>query len=441
MPPIPKMKVAAGAATSYCYQTPNRDGTFGGIFSSTDSVTASVWAGDGTAALAAPTCAWGGTYQGQTVSAAAGAPLSIWTAYLTPSDAAGLAPGVYRMQVYGTHAGAKGVLWDGTLDVTDSPSTGTLAGLITPTYCESALTRLRLSREERDFLPNLITTASDTVRKWCGQRDFTRTIYTEEYTTELNGQIALRQMPVNNVLRIRGYPQTVLNITAAPSTFQQAWVSYTTTGDWYSNTLVFTGLVLNSVNTGVYSSTPILFAGYPTVGQLAAAIGSVAGWTANTQGAFANFPTADLSPPGGVTAQGAQDDDGVELRAYTEDLTCCRVDNAIGFLWVGRHRVASAFGGRWGPEWEILDGSSGDPIGRVQVTYDAGFTVIPSEVQLATAELVKAIVERFRTDHMMLSESVGGAGSRMYQIAEGLMGAMPRAVLYGLSKWRMGKIR
>jgi hypothetical protein len=248
-------------------------------------------------------------------------------------------------------------------------------------------------------------------------------------------------MPVNNVLRIRSYPQTVLNITAQSSAFVQAWVSYTTTGDWYANTLQFTGLVLNSVANGAASQTPLLFATYPTIGQLAAAIGAQPSWTAYINGPFTGYPTTDLSPPGGVTAQGAMDDDGAELRAYTEDLTCTRVDNAIGFLWVGRHRIASTLGGRWGPEYEILDGADDGPIGRVQVTYDAGFSVVPSVVQHATAMVAKGLVEEARHDHMMLSESVGGAGSRAYQVAEELIQGLPKPVLRRLAQYRISRVR
>jgi hypothetical protein len=435
------MNVAAGTQADWPWQTPNRDGTFGCGFISSDAITASVWAGDSTTVLATPSVVWGGTLAGVTYTAAQGAPITLWTITLGPSDAAGLPPGVYRCQVFGTHNGAKGRLWDGLLDVVDSAGSSSQGGLITLTFAGSALTRTRLSREERDFLPSLITIASDEVVKWCGQRDFIRQTYTEEYTAELDGRVMLRQMPVNNVLRILGYPQTVLCITGSTGSMQQAWISYTTTGDWYTNTLSFTGIVLNSVSSGVSSSTTLSFASYTTIAQLAAAIGSVAGWTANVQGAFGLLPVTALQPPGGITAQGALDDDGVELQAYTEDLTTCRVDNAIGALWVGRRRIVGTVMGRWGPEEAILDDVNGDLIGRVQVTYDAGFTVVPSVVQHATAMIVKGLVEEARHDHALLSESISGAGSRAYQVAADLVMGLPRPVIQRLSQYRMARAR
>jgi hypothetical protein len=110
-------------------------------------------------------------------------------------------------------------------------------------------------------------------------------------------------------------------------------------------------------------------------------------------------------------------------------------------LWCGRNRVASAFGGRWGPEWQILDGCDGDPIGRVQVTYDAGFSTVPSVVQHATALVAKGLIEESRRDAWLLSESVSGAGSRAYQVAESLVAALPRPVMMRLSQYRIPRAR
>jgi hypothetical protein len=447
MPPPPRMHVGAGLAADYSFQTParvpNPDGTpnFANGFVSADSIQATVWAGDGTTGLASPAVVWGGTLQGVAYEPLAGAPITLWTITLGANDAGGLAPGVYRLRVTATHNSKTGWLWDGLLDVADSPGGAVGTGLITLTYAESALTRLRLSREERDFLPYLVTVASDEIVKWCLQRDFIRQTYTEEYRAELNGYVALRQMPVNNVLRIRGYPQTVLSVSGIPGTCQEAWLSYTTSGDWYTNTLVYTGIVLTSISNGITTTTPILFASCVTINDLATQISATPGFQAYTEGVFGLLPIGDLAPPGGVVAQGCLDDDGAELVAYTEDLTCSRLDNALGMLWVGRHRISGTTQGRWGPEEGLLDDTNGDFIGRVQVTYDAGFTVVPSVVQHATAMLVKALVEESRINHMLMSESISGAGSRAYAVAAELMTGLPRPVLQRLSQYRMLRAR
>ena len=110
-------------------------------------------------------------------------------------------------------------------------------------------------------------------------------------------------------------------------------------------------------------------------------------------------------------------------------------------LWVGRRRISTSFGPRWGEDWETIEDLGGTPVGRVQVTYDAGFTTIPTPVQFATAELTKALFERLRANHMLTSEAIGGAGSRAYQIAGELVGMLPKPVLQATSLWRRIGVR
>jgi hypothetical protein len=438
--PQARLKVVQGLARDFSYQTPNADGTYGCGFTSADGISAKVWVGDSEAVLATPTVAWGGAIGAITYTAAQGAPITLWTISFNSADTASLTPGVYRCQVYATHGQRTGALFDGLLEVLATPGSGTDSDLVSFTEVETVLAPLRLKEVEREMITLLKAEASDAIRKWCGQRDFTRQTYTEEYVPELNGYCALRQMPVNNVTRIRGYLQTVMTISAQPGAFQHAWISYQTSGDWYTNTLSYTGLILNSTLNGTTTaSTPFLFALYPTLADLANAIMAVPGWIARTQGAFAAYPTSDLQQPGGLTAQGASTDDGCELRAYTEDLTTCKLDNATGMLWVGRFRIAGVYGYRWGPEAEVLEGFESGPIGRVQVTYDAGFSVIPTPVQLATAELVKARIQRLRKDLTLGMEENGiykyeSIGPR--EIAD-----LPYPIQCGLAKWRISRAR
>ena len=340
-----KLRVTVGYDQDYTYQTPNSDGSVGNVFTSADAITSTLWAGDEETALATPSVVWGSS----TVTPDLGATQTLWTVQFHASDTASLTPGIYRLQVFASHSGRTGKLWDGLVVLGDTAGSNAPTDLITLVYAQSAVSRLRLSREERDFLPSLVTVASDTIRKHCGQRDFTRQIYTEEHVSELNGYVALKQFPVNAVSRIRGYPQVVLGITADSSVNQQAWVSYTTTGDWATGTLVYTGLILNAVSSGTLTTTPFLFSIYPTIAALAAAIAATPSWYTNTTPVYGLYPSTDLSPPGGLTSQGAMDDDGVELFAYTEDLAYCRLENATGFLWTGRHRIAGAVRRAMGP--------------------------------------------------------------------------------------------
>src|SRR5262249_3646463 len=146
--------------------------------------------------------------------------------------------------------------------------------------------------------------------------------------------------------------------------------------------------------------------------------------------------TTDLV--GGGAAMGAMDEDGAALNVYSEDLTCTRIDNATGMFWVGRHRVTSGLDGRWGPEAALLEDFEGSTLGRVQVTYDAGFTIIPTAVQLATAELVKAKLERLRTDHQKRRNELG---AYKYEIEPSLMGSLPKPVSEDLAKYVIHRAR
>ena len=193
-------------------------------------------------------------------------------------------PGIYRIQVFGTHGSKTATLFDGILEIVSTAGSSSPSDLVSYTTVETLPARLRLRESEREMIPFLTTEASQAVCKWCGQRDFIRQTYTQEYLPDLNGYVMLEQMPVNNVTRVRGYSQTVLTITASPASYVQAWVSFTTTGQWYNNTLTYTGLVLNSIsyNSPTVVQTPFLYATYTTSQSLTNAVGAVGGWTALT---------------------------------------------------------------------------------------------------------------------------------------------------------------
>jgi hypothetical protein len=430
-----KIRVVQGLARDVSVQTPNGDGTFGCGFVSTDAISAIIWSGDSTVSVGTPTVIWGNN--GST-SAAAGAAITLWTITFAAADTSSLTPGIYRLQVFGTHGAKTATLFDGLLEVLSTAGLNVPSDLVSYTTVELLLARLRLRESEREMLSFLIGECSDAIRKWCGQRDFVRQTYVQEYVPDLNGYCMLEQMPINNVLRVRGYSQTVLTITGQPSAFQQAWVNFSTTGDWYTNTLTYTGLVLNSVSSGVLTSTPFLYASYPTVNQLASAVGSVSGWTARTQPTtYGLYPSTDLMSQG--TSQGAITDDGCNLRAYTEDLSWTSLDNATGAFYAGRRRPScNQFGPQWGDDWQLLEEADSGPTGRIQVTYDAGFSKVPTPVQAATAELVKAEIERLRTETYLRSED---NGVYKYELDPNAVNWLPQPVLQKLAQYRMSRAR
>ena len=72
------------------------------------------------------------------------------------------------------------------------------------------------------------------------------------------------------------------------------------------------------------------------------------------------------------------------------------------------------------------------------MTYDAGFTVVPYPVQEAVAELVKASIERLRTDHQLGEEK---NGVYQYKIEPGMVNFLPRPILQKLALYRMSRAR
>ena len=126
-----------------------------------------VWAGDSSVSVATPTVIWGNN---GTVSTTAGAAITMWCITFAAADTASLTPGIYRIQVFGTHGSRTATLFDGILEIVSTAGSNSPSDLVSYTTVETLLARLRLRESEREMLPFLITQCSDAIRKWCGQR-------------------------------------------------------------------------------------------------------------------------------------------------------------------------------------------------------------------------------------------------------------------------------
>ena len=321
------------------------------------------------------------------------------------------------------------------MPVTLDPITSTPPDLITASFMTStfAAAGVTVTAALAAVQATLVTAASRIVRRHCGGRDFNRQTYVEEYLPSLDGRVALRQLPVNAVRKVEGTRDVALTLAFSPSSGQSAWVVFTTTGDTDSGSLAYTGLQLSSVTSGVETDTTLLFAAYPTLATLAAAINALAGWTASA-GAFGAWPSTALITAN--TAQGAMSSDGCELEVYSEVLTGCTLDPRAGMLATGRRNVGRTGGPQWGPDWQIFADADAYRGGSVRVTYDAGFTTVPLEVQQATAELVLDMVYQMPADQRMSSES-DGAQSYVrntafadFAIPKNVAGKLSRYVIY-----------
>lgn len=270
-----------------------------------------------------------------------------------------------------------------------------MADLITAAQA-SAL--LELTDLQAARLPTLVTAASEVVRRWCG-RDFTRATYDERYRVGQDRVIVLRQRPVNGVSRVAAGRALALTIANGSTSVQRATVQASTTGDVDAG-LVVTGITLRSVASGVTTATALLFADYPTITALAAAVNSIgSGWVATVDSTLALWPSADLV--GSEVAQPATGG-GAVLELHAQDLEGCTIDRKAGIL-----RLPDSAGSEldqviWG-DTEDVPGDRDD----VRVVYDAGYDTIPGPVQQACVEVVQTLLSRLEIDPNLSSETDG----------------------------------
>ena len=210
--------------------------------------------------------------------------------------------------------------------------------------------------------------------------------------------VRLDNFPVSQITRMASYPLPVLTVqNTATSTNQRATVD-----------TMPTGINLTTVASGVSSTSTLLYATYPTLTTLAAAITALgSGWTATASSSYTLYPSADLRPlQGAVTAlQGS----GAQLEAYTEDIY------AWGGPWFdsgnGYGLVCS------GPGWR-LDADSGQLVGwfprgmlNIRVDYSAGYSTspdsLPDDIQDACVKGAAFLYGAGRYDPVASSVQIG----------------------------------
>jgi hypothetical protein len=422
------LEITVGSHEDYPLQCWNRGAKSAPVFLPSDVMTAYLYVGLAQAQLLTLAVTWytkGGTQtgydQGQvllTITSAQSAPL--------------IADATYTIIIWRTPSGSLETsdVWRGEL-LTRS---GILAAnvppdLATAAYVTNALSQINLAPGELNFLPSVITQASNLFRAYC-HRQFNQGTYTEIVPVRENGTIRLRETPTNYLTRVQCAPQVALSITNGSA--DSAWVAVAATGDVTTTTgLTVTGLVLNSVLSGVLTATPITFSANETIGSLATAIAGVGlGWGASapSYGAWGVTELFDL-----YGSKGASPNDqpygSADYRVFAQNVTNAAplADNGqkTGFWSVGRQYAG--VGPRWGPDWQQWSNSGSQDVnpGIVRVTYNGGYTTIPAAIQLAVAELAKANFERLKTDAWLRSES---AGQYRYDLATELISNLPPAV-------------
>ncbi len=421
--PSSTVSVVQGATLTRTLQGYNEDGTVPTVYLNSDTLTGKVWLAQAEAAVVSFTPTWFAFASCQV------------TISLTAAQTATLSLDVvYNLQVFATRSGVPYCIAWVYLQI--QPAAGSQAGpaipdLITGAYAAQMLAAISLSPAQLEQIPNLITSASYALRAWCNRR-FDQAVFIEQCAVTLDGQIRLKNPPINQILRVQGSPTTVLTITNPSTSVQIARVYFAVTGDVASGQTI-TGMTLVWTSNGVPATSTITYTSNETVSTLASAIAGVgSGWVATADAVNGAWPVTELL--GGLIAQGCTTSDGTgggaTFQVATDlDYVQWNVDDGqrTGVVWTGRQ--FNDLTPRWGPGWD--DQSDDGPYtGLVQVTYNGGFAVIPPQIQLGCIELVKMGLTRLRNDLLLSSEA---AGQYSYVISPQMVNALPRNVLTGVA--------
>jgi hypothetical protein len=239
----------------------------------------------------------------------------------------------------------------------------------------------------------LITAATAAINRWC-RRFFAANSYDELYDTDGTGSLLLLNYPVLAITRMAMDPVNVLTIqqTQGTSTLARATVATTRApgADWPAAS---TGVILTRVVNGVSTvDATLLWATYPSIAQLAAAVNAVGnGWAATVQGSYGIWSSADINPIQGVYSAF---NSGAQLTIHTTELTNYNLVAERGevifsdSLSNSGSTIGGWIGYSFGPQ-DLLPGLN-VPRGlqNCRIQYVAGFNVVPGDVQQACALLV-----------------------------------------------------
>jgi hypothetical protein len=310
-----------------------------------------------------------------------------------------------------------------------------MADLITQDYLSGCLSAAGLAPTagQAAVLPRLTSAASRAIRKWCHRYFNRRTSIDELYTVEPGRPVLLNEFPVNSIDRAASSPTTVLTITNGGASNQRATVKLATSGD-ADGGLTVTGLTLWRIASGTAATDTVDFGAGDTVQAAADAVNALAagGWSASADPGYRLWPAADLrAVQGALPARGVS----AELKIHVEDLAF-ELEPDAGLLHLAGGSGDDPFGLRWGVP---LSADLGDPDVRgatngLRVVYDAGFDVVPEDVQQACAEAVIDMMRLLAINPRLQSETLG---SYSYSLGTALAEyALPKPAMARLAPYR-----
>lgn len=270
-----------------------------------------------------------------------------------------------------------------------------------------------ISTADQDTVPTLIAAASRACERWCN-RSFTAADYDEVRTPSAAPQftaqadmVQLRNFPLNSVARVAGgRTSAILIANTATSTNQRATAEITVTGNPESQ-LTATGLTLLRVASAVPYTSSLTFAAYPTLSSLAAAVNALGnGWTATVQANLGAWPSSELVSPEGPLGCLST---GCSFDVFAADLQIIKPDREAGIVYFAGYSAGPAGSPYWGGELlgSDVDLTYGTFRPQVRVRYNAGWSAIPDDVQLACANAVQVMFANQTSDPRFKSVSLG----------------------------------
>lgn len=305
--------------------------------------------------------------------------------------------------------------WNGSDFSTAPPANPSPVDLITSAYAVQVLAAggITLTTGQEAILSTLITAASREIIRYCN-RQFALTTYTDiltpEGTRQDRGEPAsakLSAFPVQSITSVLTNRSTVLTIKNTNTTTNQfASVAFTLTGDVEYLDLVYTGLTLSRMASGVTTTNTLTFAANVTLGALATAINAIGGgWNATVQSNYSLYPSASLV---GVREPKNALSNGACLDLFTTPADSYDIDRASGIMRCYGN-TGGGIGGFYGAFGDAFEGTGGYGgsmgWGQYQLTYAAGWSTIPENLQQVCAEVVKGMYARLDGDPSLKSET------------------------------------
>jgi hypothetical protein len=249
-----------------------------------------------------------------------------------------------------------------------------MSDLITSARAEYNINQSTFSSAEQTTIAALVTAVSKAVRRYA-RREFDSQSFDEFYSGDGRWCLQLNQYPIISISRVAAGPRVVLTIRNNSSTNQRATVAVGSTG------LTFTRVASGTVT----SDTSITWVGNPTLQAIANAVKALGnGWSASLfDSNYALWPSADFG-----IIQGPLNAKNVDapLKLHVDELSDYEIDANRGWLLrrgLGAIGFDTVVGGTLGAWVEGRD--------NYRVTYTAGYTTVPEDVQQACAEWVAAL--------------------------------------------------